>query len=98
MSDAIKIYPSKPEKVYFYATCLVDMFYPDAGMAGIQLLEREGIEVIFPEHQTCCGQPAYSSGFNDQAREVILPQLKMFPEDYPIVVPSGSCGGMMRQH
>lgn len=98
MSDAIKVYPSKPKKVYFYATCLVDMFYPDAGMAGIQLLEREGVEVIFPEQQTCCGQPAYSSGFNDQARKVILPQLNIFPENYPIVVPSGSCSGMMRQH
>ncbi|WP_114417118.1 (Fe-S)-binding protein [Marinospirillum perlucidum] len=98
MSDPIKMYPSKPQKVYFYATCLVDLFYPEAGMAGVQLLEREGIEVIFPEKQTCCGQPAYSSGFNDQAREVILPQLGLFPEDYPVVVPSGSCAGMMRKH
>lgn len=98
MSDAVKVYPAKPEKVYFYATCLVDLFFPDAGLAGVQLLEREGIEVIFPQNQTCCGQPAYSSGYNDQAREVILPQLELFPEDYPIVVPSGSCGGMMRKH
>jgi len=98
MTDPIKLYPAKPEKVYFFATCLVDLFYPDAGMAGIQLLEREGVEVLFPQDQTCCGQPAFSSGFNDQARDVVVPQLDLFPGDYPIVVPAGSCGGMMRKH
>ncbi|MCM0613061.1 (Fe-S)-binding protein [Marinobacter sediminum] len=98
MVDPIKVYPPKPSKVYFYGTCLVDMFYPDAGMAGIQLLEREGIEVIFPENQTCCGQPAYTSGYHDEARAVAKAQLGLFPEDWPIVVPSGSCGGMMRKH
>ncbi|OPX56471.1 L-lactate dehydrogenase complex protein LldE [Oceanospirillum multiglobuliferum] len=96
--SSIKLYPPKPEKVYFYGTCLVDMFYPEAGMAGIQLLEREGIEVIFPQDQTCCGQPAYTSGYHDQAREVAAAQLKLFPQDYPIVLPSGSCAGMMREH
>jgi L-lactate dehydrogenase complex protein LldE len=98
MSDPIKVYPSKPKKVYFYGTCLIDLFYPDAGMAGIQLLEREGIEVLFPEDQTCCGQPAFTSGYHDDARAVARSQLDLFPEDWPIVVPSGSCGGMMRKH
>lgn len=98
MADPIKMYPPKPPKVYFYGTCLVDLFYPDVGLAGVQLLEREGIEVLFPQDQTCCGQPAFSSGFNDQAREVIVPQLDLFPGDYPVVVPAGSCGGMMRKH
>ena len=98
MVDPIKVYPAKPSKVYFYGTCLVDMFYPDAGMAGIQLLEREGIQVIYPEDQTCCGQPAYTSGYHDEARAVARAQLGLFPEDWPIVVPSGSCGGMMRKH
>ncbi|MEX0604979.1 MAG: (Fe-S)-binding protein [Marinobacter sp.] len=98
MTDAIKLYPSKPQKVYFYGTCLIDLFYPEAGMAGIQLLEREGIEVIFPRDQTCCGQPAYTSGYHDEARSVAAAQLDLFPDDWPIVVPSGSCGGMMRKH
>ncbi|MCK7543705.1 (Fe-S)-binding protein [Marinobacter bryozoorum] len=98
MTDTLKLYPARPEKVYFYGTCLVDLFYPDAGMAGIQLLEREGIEVIFPEQQTCCGQPAWTSGYHDEARAVARQQLNLFPEDWPIVVPSGSCGGMMRKH
>lgn len=98
MTDAIKVYPAKPQKVFFFGTCLVDIFYPDAGMAGIQLLEREGIEVLFPQDQTCCGQPAYTSGYHDQARAVAAAQLDLFPGDWPIVVPSGSCGGMMRKH
>ncbi|WP_372610160.1 (Fe-S)-binding protein [Halomonas sp.] len=94
----VKCYPSKPEKVYFFGTCLIDMFYPEAGLDGIRLLEREGIEVIFPEDQTCCGQPAYTSGYHDEARAVAAAQLGLFPEPWPIVVPSGSCGGMMRTH
>lgn len=98
MADTLKVYPTKPDKVYFYGTCLVDLFYPEAGMAGIRLLEREGIEVLFPQAQTCCGQPAWTSGFHDEARAVARQQLDLFPGDYPVVVPSGSCGGMMRQH
>jgi len=94
----VKLYPSKPEKVYFFGTCLVDLFYPEAGLDGIRLLEREGIEVLFPEDQTCCGQPAYTSGYAREARAVAAAQLGLFPEPWPIVVPSGSCGGMMRRH
>lgn len=94
----LKLYPPKPDKVYFYGTCLVDMFYPEAGLDGIRLLEREGIEVIYPFDQTCCGQPAYTSGYHDEARAVAEAQLVLFPEPWPIIVPSGSCGGMMRTH
>jgi L-lactate dehydrogenase complex protein LldE len=98
MSDPIRIYPAKPDKVYLFGTCLIDLFYPEAGMAGIRLLEREGIEVLYPHDQTCCGQPAYTSGYHDEARAVARTQLDLFPEDWPILVPSGSCGGMMRNH
>lgn len=93
-----KLYPDKPEKVYFFGTCLIDLLYPEAGLAGMQLLQREGIEVIFPQNQTCCGQPAWNSGFRDEARAVALTQIRCFPEQYPVVVPSGSCAGMMRHH
>jgi len=93
-----RTYPPRPQAVYFYATCLVDLFVPEAGMDAITLLEREGIRVIFPDNQTCCGQPAYTSGFPAEAREVVAAQLDLFPEDYPIVVPSGSCAGMIRWH
>ena len=91
-------YPEKPQKVYYFGTCLVDMIYPEAGMAGIKLLQQEGVKVIFPPDQTCCGQPAYNSGFPDEARAVAAKQIELFPEKYPIVVPSGSCAGMMRHH
>ncbi|MGD8908171.1 MAG: (Fe-S)-binding protein [Chromatiales bacterium] len=88
----------RPESVYFFATCLIDLFYPRAGLAGIALLEREGVSVIFPRDQTCCGQPAYNAGYRDEARRVAGVQLDLFPRDYPIVVPSGSCAGMMKHH
>jgi L-lactate dehydrogenase complex protein LldE len=91
-------YDSRPTEVYFFATCLVDLFCPEAGMDAIALLEREGITVHFPEGQTCCGQPAYTSGYADEARAVAQAQMKLFPNDWPVVVPSGSCAGMMRHH
>ena len=93
-----RAYPAKPECVYLYATCLVDQFAPQAGMDTVRLLEREGIKVLFPEGQTCCGQPAYTSGYPDQARAVARQQIDIFPENWPIVVPSGSCAAMMRHH
>ena len=88
----------KPDTVYYFGTCLIDMFYPQAGMAGLNLIRREGIRVIFPQEQTCCGQPAYNSGFPGEARKVALKQIRLFPKRYPIVVPSGSCAAMMKHH
>ncbi len=68
-------------------------------MAGIHLLRRAGVEVVFPQQQSCCGQPAYNSGFLEEARAVARAQIKAFSKaDWPIVVPSGSCAGMMRHH
>ena len=93
-----RAYPPRPPVVYFYGTCLVDLFVPAAGLDAIALLEREGLRVVFPDGQTCCGQPAYSSGFPAEARRVAATQLDLFPADYPIVVPSGSCAGMIRLH
>ena len=89
---------TRPTDVYFFATCVVDQFFPGAGMDAITLLERQGIRVHFPEKQTCCGQPAYTSGFPDEARKVAAHQLTLFPNDWPVVVPSGSCAGMMKHH
>ena len=89
---------ARPTDVYFFATCVVDQFFPGAGMDAITLLERQGIRVHFPEEQTCCGQPAYTSGFPDEARKVAAHQLTLFPNDWPVVVPSGSCAGMMKHH
>jgi L-lactate dehydrogenase complex protein LldE len=88
----------KPARVYFFGTCLVDAFYPDAGLAAIRLIEREGVQVVFPAGQSCCGQPAYNSGFPAAARAVARQQIRVFREPIPIVVPSGSCAGMMKHH
>jgi L-lactate dehydrogenase complex protein LldE len=86
------------QAVYFYATCLVDLFYPRAGLAGMQLLRRAGLRVVFPRNQTCCGQPAWNSGYREEARRVARAQLDLFPEPWPILVPSASCAGMLRQY
>lgn len=88
----------RPHDVYFFATCVVDLFMPEAGLDAIAVLERAGIRVTFPTAQTCCGQPAYTSGFPADARAVARAQLDLFPQPWPIVVPSGSCAGMMRHH
>ena len=88
----------KPHSVYYFGTCLMNMLYPEAGLAGIRLIQREGVKVIFPREQTCCGQPAYNSGFPREAKRVALKQIRLFPKNLPIVVPSGSCAGMMKHH
>ena len=84
--------------VYFFGTCVLDIFMPEAGMDAITLLEQQGIRVHYPQEQSCCGQPAYSSGRPKESFAVAKEQLKLFPEQWPIVVPSGSCGGMMKHH
>ena len=58
--NKLKEYPSKPDTVYYFGTCLVDLIYPQAVLAGIRLMQREGVEVIFPQKHTCCGQSALS--------------------------------------
>jgi L-lactate dehydrogenase complex protein LldE len=88
----------RPSAVYFFATCLVDLLYPRAGLAGMQLLRRAGLEVVFPTGQTCCGQPAFNSGYRSEALAVARRQLACFPRDIPVVVPSGSCAGMIVRH
>jgi L-lactate dehydrogenase complex protein LldE len=87
-----------PRRVYFFATCVIDMMAPQAGVDAIELIRTAGIEVEFPQDQGCCGQPAYSSGYTDEARRVARAQLGLFPQPWPIVVPSGSCAGMMVHH
>ncbi len=89
---------NKPDTVYFFGTCLVEGLYPEVGMAAIKLLSKAGVRVVFPRGQTCCGQPAYNSGFPEEAKKVARHQISLFPEDHPIVVPSGSCAGMMKVH
>ncbi len=62
-----KQFASPPHRVALFVTCMVDMIYPEVGMATVELLERLGVEVVFPTEQTCCGQPAFNSGYRDDA-------------------------------
>lgn len=87
-----------PKWVYVFGTCLIDLFDPQAGLSAIKLLELAGYKVNFPDAQSCCGQPAYTSGFPADALAVAEQQVKLFPENWPIIVPSGSCAGMMKHH
>jgi L-lactate dehydrogenase complex protein LldE len=93
-----RVYPDKPAEVTLFGTCVVDLFFPEAGLDAIRLLEREGIRVHFPQEQSCCGQPAWTSGYVNEARDVARAQLNLLDNGLPVVVPSGSCAGMFRQH
>lgn len=84
-------------KVYFFATCIGSAAYADTCVNAIKLLQREGIEVIFRKNQTCCGQPSYNSGYYEETKKVATYNLELFEKDYPIIIPSGSCTGMMRE-
>lgn len=87
-----------PRDVYVFSTCVIELMAPGAGLDAIRLMSDAGIVVHFPEAQSCCGQPAYTSGFNEEARRVARAQLDIFPQPWPIVVPSGSCAGMLVHH
>jgi L-lactate dehydrogenase complex protein LldE len=84
--------------VALMVTCLADLMRPSVGFAALRLLERAGCRVTVPQQQTCCGQPAYNSGEINAAVPVAQAVIAMFePYDY-VVVPSGSCAGMLCQH
>jgi L-lactate dehydrogenase complex protein LldE len=85
-------------RVGFFATCLVDAMRPRIGFAAIRLLEAAGCEVVVPEQQTCCGQPGYNSGDRESAQALALKFLAEFEAFDHVVVPSGSCAGMIRVH
>src|SRR4051812_9636413 len=85
-------------RVGLLVTCLVDMMRPDIGFATLRLLEDAGCEVIVPEPQTCCGQPGYNAGDRNDALRLARKLLKEFEGFNYVVVPSGSCAGMVRVH
>lgn len=85
-------------RVGLMVTCLVDVMRPSVGMAAIKLLEAAGCEVVVPEGQTCCGQPAYSGGDKQGARALAEKFLNDFEGLDYIVIPSGSCGGTIKTH
>jgi L-lactate dehydrogenase complex protein LldE len=86
------------KRVALFVTCVVDQLFPKVGMAMADVLERLGFEVAFPEAQTCCGQPAFNSGYRAEARAVARYFLDVFSGAEHIVVPSGSCTSMISHH
>ena len=77
-------------------TCLVDLVRPEAGVAAVRVLRRAGYRVTFPGGQTCCGQPAWNSGFPEDARRVAATTLDALAAgEGPVVVLSGSCAATM---
>lgn len=90
--------PSSRPRVGLFVTCLVDLFRPSIGFAAVKLLEQAGCSVEVPAAQTCCGQPAYNSGDRRDAVEIARTVIEAFQGFDYVVVPSGSCAGMIRKH
>ena len=87
-------------RVALFVPCYVDLINPEVGVSVVRILRRLGVEVIYPEDQTCCGQPAFNSGFFDEARGVARHFLSVFERerfDY-VVCPSGSCTAMVSHY
>ena len=90
--------PARRPRVALFVTCLVDLHRPTVGFAAIRLLEQAGCQVEVPRAQTCCGQPAYNAGDRATARDLAAGILDAFGGYDYVVVPSGSCGGMISHH
>lgn len=90
--------PAAKPRVALFVTCLVDLYRPTVGFAAIRLLEEAGCQVEVPRAQTCCGQPAYNSGDRATTADLARAFLDAFGGYDYVVVPSGSCGGMLRTH
>ena len=90
---------TKSDKVQLFVTCIVETLRPEAGLAVVSVLEALGLEVIVPQDQTCCGQPAFNGGVWDEARPLARHTLDVLSQsDAPIVLPSGSCTDMIKHH
>ncbi|QAY65517.1 (Fe-S)-binding protein [Paenibacillus protaetiae] len=85
-------------KVSLFITCLSDAIYPRVGEAMARLLARYGVELHFPKIQTCCGQPAFNSGYWDEARTSARTILDAFEDSDFVIAPSGSCTGMIHHY
>ncbi len=85
-------------KVALFATCLGDQLWPEVVQATVAVLERAGCSVSFDPAQTCCGQPAFNSGFQSDARTVARHFVQVFENAEAIVAPSGSCVAMVHRY
>lgn len=85
-------------RVALFVTCVNDAMFPDTGKATVAILRRLGQDVEFPTAQSCCGQPHYNSGYQDEALPLVRRFVRAFA-DYDLVVsPSGSCVAMVHEH
>lgn len=84
--------------VAFFATCLGDRFYAEAAADAVRLLRHLGVEVVVPPGLGCCGQPAFNAGHADAAREMAAHTAEVLAGAEHVVLPSGSCAAMLREH
>ena len=84
-------------RVALFITCFNDTLFPETGIATVRVLERLGIEVEFPEEQTCCGQMHYNTGYQREAIPLVRRFVEVFSSYDAVVAPSGSCVGMVRE-
>lgn len=87
---------TSPSNASLFVTCVVDQFYPEVGESTVRVLRRNGVEVDFDPAQTCCGQPAFNSGYWKEARPLAERFLDMCEGVEYVVMPSGSCASMVR--
>ena len=85
-----------PKNVSLFVTCVVDQFFPEVGESTVRVLRRQGIDVDFDPDQTCCGQPAFNTGYWKDARPLAERFLDMYEDTDYVVMPSGSCASMVR--
>src|ERR1700757_3740347 len=78
-------------RIGLFIPCYIDAFFPEVGIATLELLERFGHEVVYPRDQTCCGQPMANSGFNADCADTEALFVRNFSEFDYVVAPSGSC-------
>lgn len=83
-------------RVALFIPCFVDQLYPEVGKAMVAVLRRVGVDLCFPSEQTCCGQPAFNTGYWDEARTLAKRYCDIFDGYEAIVSPSGSCTAMVR--
>ena len=81
--------------VALFVTCVVDQVAPEVGIGAVRLLEAAGCTVVFPDAQTCCGQPACNAGEPEAAARLATHFLDVFEPYDTIVAPSGSCVAMV---
>ena len=84
-------------KVYFFGTCLLNMFQSEVISSAINILKLLGMDVVYPSKQTCCGNLALLRGGSNEATKLVSYFLKLFPEDLPIIVLSTSCAKMLKE-